>query len=89
MHTIIMQKLLNQVNMRQKHATAAVPTQAQLVKSVALFVVFLKELQIRVPLVADNLAARKTAHRNNHAGKEGAGVGGSRTGAGDLGGGRI
>lgn len=64
--TIVMEQLLNQVHVRQKHSSAAVPSQAEFIQGVAFGSVLLEEGQVGVPLVADNLAASEATNRDDH-----------------------
>jgi hypothetical protein len=52
---VVVQKLFNQVDVRHEHAPAAVPLEVQGVQGVSFGVVSLQEVEIRVPLVADDL----------------------------------
>jgi hypothetical protein len=61
-----MEKLFNQVNVGEEHASTAVPSQAQLIKDVAFWTVLLEELQVTVPFVADDLSAGKAAYWDYH-----------------------
>lgn len=64
---VVLEKLFNQVNVCEHHSSAAVSLQLESVEGVTLrHVVVLKVREIRLPLVADNLAARETSHWNDH-----------------------
>jgi len=54
--------------MRQQHAPATVPSQAECIQCLHLAFTVLYVRQVRLPLVADDLTARETADRNNHLG---------------------
>lgn len=64
-----MKQLLNQVNVRQQHPSAAVPSQAQFIQGVAFGAVLLEEGQVGVPLVADYLAASEATNGDDHCGE--------------------
>ena len=64
---VVFEKLLNQVDVREHHSSAAVSLQLESVEGVTLrHVVVLEVRKIRLPFVADNLAARETSHWNDH-----------------------
>ena len=52
--------------MRQQHAPATVSSQAKRVQRLHLAFAVLHVRQVRLPLVADDLAARETADRDDH-----------------------
>ena len=64
--SVVVQKLLNQIDVGEHHPSAAVPPQAELVHGIALGVVGLEEVQVGLPLVADDLSARETPNGDNH-----------------------
>ena len=56
MLTVVVEELGDEVDVSEEHAAAAVALQAQLVqRSTRVHAVLLKELEVLVPLVADNL----------------------------------
>lgn len=59
--SLVAEQLLNQVDVRQQHAAAAVALEAQLIESIALIVVGLEELQVRLVLVACAMQSRGQA----------------------------
>ena len=63
---VVVEELLNQIDVREHHSPAAVALQPELVEGVALGVVRLQQLEVRVPLVAHDLAAREAAHGDDH-----------------------
>lgn len=54
--TIVVENLLDEVNMREDHTTAAVAPQTELSQSFAFVHVVLQQLEVLVPLVAHDLA---------------------------------
>jgi len=63
---VVVEELLNQINMGQQHAPAAEPPHAERRQRLAFAVSGLQEIQILLPLVAGDLAAREAADRNDH-----------------------
>ena len=58
--TVVVEEFGDEVDVGQEHAAAAVALQAELVQSFAsVNTVLLKELEVLVPLVSDNLIEEK------------------------------
>lgn len=66
-----MKKLLNQINMRQKHPPTAISSQAEFIEGVTFSAISLQQGQVGVPLVTDNFAASEATNRDNHSEKWG------------------
>ena len=60
-----MQEALDQVDVGEDHAAAAVAVELEFGERLALGAPFDEKREVCVPLVADDLAAAKAAHRNN------------------------
>lgn len=63
--TVVVEQTLDQVHMREHHAPAAVPVQLELGERLTLGAALDEQREVRVPLVADHLATRKAAHRDD------------------------
>merc|ERR1740130_1515777 len=63
---VVIQQLLDEVDVREQHSSAAVPAKPEGIEGVTLCVVALQELEVLVVLVADDLAASEAAHRDDH-----------------------
>lgn len=64
----VVEQLPDQVLVRQQHAAAAVALQAKGVQGIPLGVLGLQQPQGGLPRVADDLATREEAHRDDHGG---------------------
>eukprot|EP01050_Picozoa_sp_SAG11_P018961 SAG11_NODE_2948_length_2818_cov_1.988599_1_plen_65_part_00 len=53
--TVVVQQLLDQINVREQHAAAAVSIQLQIIQRLSFVHVRLKQRAVLVPLVADHL----------------------------------
>ena len=60
--TIVMKQALNEIDMRQHHTPAAVAMKLQLSQGLAFSTTLNQQGKIRVPFVANDLAATKAAH---------------------------
>lgn len=60
--TIVMKQALNEIDMRQHHTPAAVAMKLQLSQGLAFSTALNQQGKIRVPFVANDLAATKAAH---------------------------
>lgn len=60
-----MQQTLDEVDVRQHHAAAAVPLEAELGERLTLGAALDQEREVRVPLVADDLAAAEAPDGDN------------------------
>eukprot|EP00414_Alexandrium_minutum_P004698 CAMPEP_0113821014 /NCGR_PEP_ID=MMETSP0328-20130328/1526_1 /TAXON_ID=39455 /ORGANISM="Alexandrium minutum" /LENGTH=109 /DNA_ID=CAMNT_0000788945 /DNA_START=186 /DNA_END=515 /DNA_ORIENTATION=+ /assembly_acc=CAM_ASM_000350 len=63
---VVVHDLLDQVDVREQHATAAIPAQAQGIEHLPLAHLALEHLKIALPLVPDQLAARVAADGDDH-----------------------
>jgi hypothetical protein len=67
---VVVQQLLNQVDMSEHHAPAAIAPQPEAVERVALAVALtIQHVKVLVVLAADHLAACEAADRDDHVGR--------------------
>lgn len=64
--TVVLQELLNQVNVRQDHSPTAVSLETELGEGRSFLHAAQEQGQVGVPLVADDLAARKATDGDDH-----------------------
>lgn len=60
--TVVVEKLLDQVHMAEQHPTTAVTFQPQSIQGLGFVIIVLKNLQILLPLVPDDLTAGEAPH---------------------------
>ena len=64
---VVVEQLLNEVDVREQHPAAAVPREPELVQRLHLrHLRPIHQVEVRLPLVPDHLAAREAAHRDDH-----------------------
>eukprot|EP00303_Exanthemachrysis_gayraliae_P002083 CAMPEP_0205998764 /NCGR_PEP_ID=MMETSP1464-20131121/427_1 /ASSEMBLY_ACC=CAM_ASM_001124 /TAXON_ID=119497 /ORGANISM="Exanthemachrysis gayraliae, Strain RCC1523" /LENGTH=163 /DNA_ID=CAMNT_0053371919 /DNA_START=178 /DNA_END=668 /DNA_ORIENTATION=+ len=63
---VVVEELLDEVHVREEHPAAAVALEVELVQRVPFRVVGLEELEVRLVLIADHLAAGEAAHGDDH-----------------------
>ena len=64
--SVVVKELLNEVDVREHHATAAVATEAKLVHGISLREIGLQEIEVGLPLIPDYLAAGEASYRDDH-----------------------
>ena len=64
----VLEELLDEVDVRHDHSTAAVPLQTKGVHCRAVVDALVEELQVALPQIASDLATREAADRDDHFG---------------------
>eukprot|EP00117_Sycon_ciliatum_P020953 scpid103926/ scgid18524/ len=62
----VVQELLDKIDVRQQHSSAAVALEAECIQCISFSVFSLKQTQVGLPFVTNHLPAGEAANWNNH-----------------------